>query len=268
MSARLAAALLLLPLLGACATKRDVRDLRDEMQSMRAAQDSALREMQRENRQMLDSIAAMEQRTRGDVANRFLQVDRQLVQIQELTGQGQQRLAEMREQLDLRQRQEAQRQAADSAARTRAASDTSSSGSGAGPSAGDVPAAGELFESSLRSLRRGSFQTARAGFQEFLRAYPQHRQAADAQFYVGETHNEAKEVAPALQAYARVVQLYPTSARAPTALYRAGTIESGRGNRTEARALFERITRAYPQSPEAPLAREQVQRLNRAAAPR
>ncbi len=265
MSARLAAALLLLPLLGACATKRDVRDLRDEMQSMRAAQDSALREMQRENRLMLDSIAAMEQRTRGDVANRFLQVDRQLVQIQELTGQGQQRLAEMREQLDLRQRQEAQRQAADSAARTRASSDTSSS---SGASSGDVPAAGELFETSLRSLRRGSFQTARAGFQEFLRAYPQHRQAADAQFYVGETHNEAKEVAPALQAYARVVQLYPTSARAPTALYRAGTIESGRGNRTEARALFERITRAYPQSPEAPLAREQVQRLNRAAAPR
>lgn len=249
MSRRLPAALLLVPLLGACATKRDVRDLRDEMALMRAAQDSALREMQRENRVLLDSIAGQNARLRGDIAARFLQVDRQLVQIQELTGQGQQRLAELREQINARAQQ-------DAAARQAQPADTAAPG-------GSDATADELYDTSLASLRRGSLQTARAGFQEFLRAYPSHRLAPDALFYVGETYNEARDVTSALQTYAQVVQRYPSSTKAPTALYRAGTIEAGRGNRTEARALFNRVVQSYARSPEATLARDQIQKLGR-----
>jgi tol-pal system protein YbgF len=253
MSVRLLAALLLVPLLGACATKRDVRNLRDEMAAMRAAQDSAFREMQRENRALVDSIAGQNARLRGDLANRFLQVDRQLVQIQELTGQGQQRLQELREQINARAQQEAARQAEAGPP----SSDTAAA-SGSGGATAD-----ELFTTSMASLRRGSLQTARAGFQEFLRSYPNHRQAPDALFYVGETYNEGKDVQNALQTYAQVVQRYPTSARAPTALYRAGTIEAGRGNRTEARALFNRVVQSYARAPEATLARDQLAKLPR-----
>lgn len=250
MTPRLLAALLVVPLLGACATKRDVRDLRDEMAAMRASQDSVLRTMQRDNRTFLDSIAGQNARLRGDMAARFLQVDRQLVQIQELTGQGQQRLAELREQINSRAQQDAAPRQPESAG-----SDAAPAGSGA--------TADELYETSLASLRRGSLQTARAGFQEFLRAHPGHRLAPDALFYVGETYNEAKDVTNALQTYAQVVQRYPSSPRAPTALYRAGTIEAGRGNRTEARALFNRVVQSYARSPEATLARDQLQRLGR-----
>jgi TolA-binding protein len=238
MSVRRLAALLLVPLLGACATKRDVRDLRDEMASMRAAQDSAFREMQRENRALVDSIAGQNARLRGDLANRFLQVDRQLVQIQELTGQGQQRLQDLREQINARAQQEAAARQAEAAAA--AGSDTAAAPSGSGATAD------ELFTTSMASLRRGSLQTARAGFQEFLRAYP-----------------KGKDVQNALQTYAQVVQRYPTSARAPTALYRAGTIEAGRGNRTEARALFNRVVQSYARAPEATLARDQLAKLPR-----
>jgi tol-pal system protein YbgF len=250
MNARLPAALLLVPLLGACATKRDVRDLRDEMTAMRAAQDSAFREMQRQNRAMLDSLNSQNQRLRGDLSSRFLQVDRQLVQIQELTGQGQQRLVELREQINTRAQQDAARAA-----------------EGAAPAAdGSAPtdaSADELYNTSLASLRRGSLQTSRAGFQEFLRAYPNHALAPDALFYVGETYNEAKDVQNALTTYAQVVQRFPSSSKAPTALYRAGTIEAGRGNRTDARALFNRVVQSYARSPEATLARDQLQKLGR-----
>jgi tol-pal system protein YbgF len=252
MRGRRTLALLLVPLLGACATKRDVRDLRDEMASMRAAQDSAFHDMQRQNRALLDSIAGQNARLRGDLNNRFLQVDRQLVQIQELTGQGQQRLQELREQVDARARQEAARQA-----EAAAGSDTAASAGGSTASADD------LYNTSMASLRRGSLQTARAGFQEFLRAYPGHRQAPDALFYVGETYNEGKDVQNALQTYAQVVQRYPASPRAATALYRAGTIEAGRGNRTEARAMFNRVVQSYARSPEATLARDQLAKLPR-----
>ncbi|MBV9773924.1 MAG: tol-pal system protein YbgF [Gemmatimonadetes bacterium] len=256
---RLAGLLLLVPLLGACATKRDLRDLRDEVVALRAAQDSTLRELMREQRRqhsMLDSLSDQQVRTRGDISNRFLQIDRQLVQIQELTGQGQQRLSELREQLNARQ-QEIARQA-DSAARAdtaRSAPSEAATGSGAG--------ADELYNTSLAALRRGSLQTARAGFQEFLRTSPQHRLAPDALFYVGETYNEARDVDQALLVYAQVVQRYPASSRAPTALYRAGTVEAGRGNRTQARTLLNRVVQAYPRSPEAALARDQLQKLGR-----
>ncbi|HEV2146485.1 MAG TPA: tol-pal system protein YbgF [Longimicrobiaceae bacterium] len=250
MKARLLAALLLAPLLGACATKRDVRDLRDEMAAMRAAQDSAFREMQRQNRAMLDSLNSQNQRLRGDISNRFLQVDRQLVQIQELTGQGQQRLAELREQINTRAQQEA----------ARPAEGTTPAAGGTAPA---DASADELYNTALAALRRGSLQTARAGFQEFLRAYPSHALAPDALFYVGETYNEAKDVQNALTTYAQVVQRFPASSKAPTALYRAGTIEAGRGNRTEARALFNRVVQSYARSPEATLARDQLQKLGR-----
>lgn len=253
MSARRLLALGLVPLLGACATKRDVRDLRDEMAAMRAAQDSAFREVQRQNQALVDSLADQNARLRGDLNNRFLQVDRQLVQIQELTGQGQQRLQELREQIDARARQEAARQAEAAAA----GSDTAAS------SGGSTAGADELYNTSMASLRRGSLQTARAGFQEFLRAHPGHRLAPDALFYVGETYNEGKDVQNALQTYAQVVQRHPASPRAATALYRAGTIEAGRGNRTEARALFNRVVQSYARSPEATLARDQLAKLPR-----
>lgn len=252
--------LLLLPLLGACATKRDLRDLRDEISTMRASQDSVLRllmQEQRRQRAMLDTISDQQLRTRGDIANRILQIDRQLVQIQELTGQGQQRLAELREQLNARQ-QELARQA-DSASRADTTASPAAGNAGAAAGAG----AEELYNTSLAALRRGSLQTARAGFQEFLRTNPQHRLAPDALFYVGETYNEARDPDQALLVYAQVVQRYPASSRAPTALYRAGTVEAGRGNRTQARTLFDRVVRAYPRSPEAPMARDQLQRLAR-----
>lgn len=240
-------ALALLPLLGGCATKRDVRDLRTEIDALRAAQDSALREIQRQNRMMLDSLSGQGVRTRGDLANRLLAIERQLVQVQELTGQGQQRITELREELNARARTlEAQ---------SSARADTT----GAAPPGNPE----ELFNAALASLRRGSLVTARAGFEEFLRLHPQHRLAGEAQFYVGESHSEAKDVPQALQAYARVLESHPTSPKAPTALYRAGTLEAARGNRAEARTLFGRVVQSYPDSPEAGLARTELRRLGR-----
>lgn len=237
---RVLAALLLLPLLGACATKRDLRDLRTEV---RTGQEDMLRELRRQNELLLDSLSRQDVRTRGDLMNRLLQLERQMVQIQELSGQSQQRLSDLREQIDARAREAA------------AATDTSRTAAPA--SAGDPQ---ELFNTSLAALRRNSLSTARSGFGEFLRNFPQHPLASDAQFHIGESYAEA-DPERALQAYARVVQQYPGSAKAPTALYRAGLIEVQRGNRTEARTLFNQVVRAYPRSTEATSAREQLQSL-------
>lgn len=249
--------LLLLPLalaaLGGCATKRDLRDLRTEMQANQASQQALLNELRqeirRQNAQLMDSLTTRDVRMRGELANRLVQIERQLIQIQELTGQGQQGLAELRQQL--RTQEEAARAALAAAA--------SPAGSGAnGSQAGDPV---ELFTAAKEALDRGSFTTARSGFEEFVRAFPQHARAPEAQLLIGESREKAKETQPALAAYQRVVELHPNSTQAPTALLRAALLEVGAGNRSRARTMLNQLVTAYPRSPEVTQARAELRKL-------
>ena len=230
---------------GCLATQRDVRDLRAEMlaaQNQQAAVLSELRtEIRRQNALLLDSLSIQDTRLRGDLANRLVQLERQLIQIQELTGQGAQQLQQLREQV----------RASEEAARTAAAS-------GGGGAAGDPV---ELFDSSKEALDRDSYSTARAGFEEFIRLFPQHERAAGAQLYIGEAREKANERAQALTAYNAVVERYPNSTQAPTALLRAALIEAAQNNRTRARTMLNQITTAYPRSPEVTQARRELERL-------
>jgi TolA-binding protein len=260
--ARAALAAGLLPLLAGClATQRDVRDLRAQLDQVRSSQDQQTRtlaDIQRQTQRMLDSLTSQNVRSRGDLANRMLQLERQLVQIQELTGQGQQQVAALRQQMNTRA-QELARQEQDSAR-----DDTAS----ANPPAqvGPTPPANadDAYTNALAAYRRGSLLTARAGFEEYLRDAPQGRYAADAQLYVAETFAQGRDPARAVQAFARVAELYPSSPRAATALYRQGQVELARGSRTAARAAFTRVVRAYPRAPEADQARAELARLDRA----
>lgn len=232
-----------------CATKKDLRLLQTEVEAMRATNEDLLRELQQQHRALADSLGAISQqniRTRGDLVNRFNLVDRQLIQVREQTGQGQQRLTEVREQL-LRQ-EEAQRRAA-------AVTDTA-------PAPQPAASAEEIFNAALASLQRGSATAARAGFEELLKTYPEHVLASEAQFYLGDALAAARDLDAAVAAYKRVVERFPTSSRAPAALLKAGMIELERGNRERARPLFNQVVQAYGKSKEAAAAREQLQKLS------
>lgn len=246
MRPRLLALALVLPLMvSGCATKKDLRQLRDEMETMRSSQVTLLREIQRQNQMLLDSLSSKDIRLRGDISNRLLQMERQLVQIQELTGQGQQRLSELRQQL--RSQEEAIRAAA--------------AASAAQPGNAAVGNPDEVFAAAQGALQRGSFTTARAGFEEFVRVFPQNPRVSEAQLAVGETFEKANDLPRALEAYGRVVELYPDAPHAATALYRSALIEAKRNNRSRARTMLNQVISAYPRSPEAPLARTELGRL-------
>ncbi|HEX2202836.1 MAG TPA: tol-pal system protein YbgF [Longimicrobium sp.] len=251
---RIAAAAALLPALAGClATKRDVEDLRLEMQTSRQAQERQIDDMVRRVGAMLDTLETQNTRFRGDIANRLVQIERQLVQIQELSGQSQAQLNELRRQIN--QRAEEARRAEE------AARDTARAGTGGPDTSGgaDASEAQAVYDAALGAFRRNSFTTARAGFEEFLRVAPRHRLAADAQLYIGESYG-TRDPDAAIEAYERVVEAYSASPRAPTALLRIGRIEAGRGNRTEARARYNQVIRAYPRSPEAEQARTELAR--------
>ncbi len=240
--------------LSACALKSDVRRLEEQLQVMQAeaartdsVRAAVLDQIVSLQQDYLDSLARMQSwlvSFQGVMRRDMTDVQRQLVQIQELTGQSQQRLTDLRGQLDRRLSQPVvtpSGQPGDSAA---------------GGGVGDIDAQ-ELYDLSLEQLRRGSPGTARAGFQGFLDVYAQHPLAADAQFFLGESWEES-EPDSAAAAYELVARNHPDSRRAPTAVYRLGLIAERRGDQRAAEVYYSRVIAGWPRSEEAQLARTKL----------
>ena len=123
--------------------------------------------------------------------------------------------------------------------------------------------ADELYAAAEGALQRGSFASARAGFEGLIQQFPQHPAAARAQLGIGETFEKTSEAQRALDAYRLVPERYPEAPEASAALLRSARIEVGRNNRDEARTLLSQLIAAYPRSPEAATAREELARLRR-----
>ena len=247
-----------LVLAGCLASKTDIALLQTELQTMRgesARSDSARRaqveqvlgQLTRAN----DSVRAISVRLaklQSDVANDHYQMSREIIQLQELSGQSTRRLQELRGALEER-------------APAGAAAAPPPPGDSARPA--PAPGPGQLFQSSLDQLRRGSVGVARSGFEELLRTYPTYEDAPEAMVYIAETYSAERNQAAADSVYGLVVQRYPRSPKAATALYKRAQLMRSAGQTAAARAALERIVREYPRSDEAALAREQLRTLGR-----
>jgi tol-pal system protein YbgF len=240
---------------GCLASKQDITLLQGELSTMRveAARGDSARRQQIDQvlNQVIrsnDSVRAVSARLaklQADVANDHYEMGRQILQIQELSGQSQRRLQELRSSLEDRSQSAAAPVAGDSA---RAAA---------------APGPGQLFQSSLDQLRRGSVTVARSGFEELLKSYPSSEDAPEAMVYIAETYAAERNQAAADSVYGLVVQRYPKSPKAATALYKRALVLKSAGQNAAARASLERIVREYPRSDEASLAREQLRTLGK-----
>ena len=195
-----------------------------------------------------DSVAAHRQSMialRGELRGDLTNIERQLVQIQELTGQSQQRLSELRAQLERRP--------------TVAAPVQTDTGTADTAVTNELPGPNELYELGLQQLRRGSPQAARLAFEQLLTSYPNHERVPDALYFIGESWGTAQPDSAA-PAYERVVKDYPTSTRAPGALYKLGLLAERQGDREKARVYYQQVLTDYPHSEEAALARDKLNR--------
>jgi tol-pal system protein YbgF len=240
--------------LSACALKGDVRRVETQVATLRlqaARADSAravalqrlLSEVQALQQVVLDSLAAQQRRltlSQGELREDVSDVQRQLVQIQELMGQSQQRITELRGQMEQRRSQ------------------LTAPGGGADSGAG-APGEGpeQLYDLAVRQLRAGSPQTARQALQKLLSDYPQHDRVPDALFQLGESWVGTNPDSAA-QAYERIAKEHPSSPRAPAALYKLGLMAEQRGDQRAARLYYNRVVAGYPHSEEAALARTKL----------
>lgn len=246
----------------ACASPSDVHRVETQVAVLRAEsarQDSVhaaeLTQLMAMQRGILDSLAATRNAMRGlrgEIGNDLTNVTQQMLQLQELTGQSQQRLTELRNQIET-QRQ--QYQAAPPA-------DTTNRGAGA-PSGGAAAAsADQMYEASLTQLRRGSTSTARLGLNELLKTYPTSERVPDALYFIGQSW-AAENPDSARFYYSEVVRTHPQAPRAASALYNLGLLAERRKDKPAARSSYEQVVQKYPKSDEAALARDRLKSLGR-----
>jgi tol-pal system protein YbgF len=241
-----------------CASRGDVQMVQGEVALLRAEmsrRDSAraaqLGEVIRMQQGMMDSLGVTRRavaQLKGDLAPDLYNIQQQLVQLQELTGQSQQRLTELRTRLE---------------ARGAEIESAPAPGDTAAPVGGTTSAsADQMYEASLAQLRRGSLSTARLGLREMLRTHPSSERAPDALYFIGQSYaSENPDSAAAY--YGQVAEKYPQSPRAASAVYNLGLLAERRKDLARAREAFQRVVQSYPQSDEAALARDRLKALGR-----
>ena len=235
---------------GCLASRSDIVLLQDEIRTLRAMQaredtarraqvDSAIVLITRTN----DSVRALAQRFGSFQANmggELFEMGKQLITIQELAGMSSRRITELR-----------------SAFEERAQSMT------APDSVPAQPGPAQLFTLSFEQLRNRSYGTARAGFDELLRRYPEFEEASRAQLYVAQSYAEENRIAEADSVYSLVVRTYPKSPDAATALYKYGLSQLSQGKAAAGRTALQRVVRDFPSSTEAELAADRLRTMRR-----
>ncbi|MEA2762996.1 MAG: hypothetical protein QOD47_2280 [Gemmatimonadaceae bacterium] len=251
-------AALLVPLVcGSCffATKQDIDRLQADINGTRVSSSAAdsvqraqLIEVSRSVRTLNDSISALSRRMaamRTASESDMTAMRENISQLQDLSGQSEQRLRDMRATLEeKRQQQESAAAAPDS---------TGAPATGPGPL--------QLLQAGRDQLLKGGNSSARAAFNELITKYPTSEYVPEAMFYTAQAYAAERNLTAADAEYSSLIAKYPSSPRVPTAMYkRAMQMQSAKRN-AEAKKLYQDIIKRFPRSDEAALADERLQSM-------
>ena len=142
-----------------------------------------------------------------------------------------------------------------------AAPGTSSSLPPASLSATDQAAIQRTYDNAYSNYRLSDYASAIRGFDSFLKSYPKHPLAPNAQYWIGESYSHLHQYREAIEAERRLLGTYPESAKAPDALLIIGTAESSLGDNPAARKTFEELIAKYPGSESAEKAKGRLAKL-------
>ena len=133
------------------------------------------------------------------------------------------------------------------------------------PTAGQSPT--RMLDSAKSDYYAGQWSLAISGFEALLRTFPRSESAGEAQFFIGETHYAQNKWREAIDAYGLVLQNHRSSGTVPDAYFKRGRAYAQTGQTDAARASWEAVIKAFPDSDAARLAKQDLERINRTAAP-
>ena len=251
---------IILPILSGCffATKQDIDRLQADIVGTRVSSGAAdsvqraqLIELSRSVRTLNDSISALSRRIaamRTASESEMTSMKENISQLQDLSGQSEQRMRDVRAALEEKRQQQQE-----------AAPPTPDSAGSAAPATGPGPL--QLLQAGRDQLLKGGNAAARSAFNELITKYPKSEYVPEAMFYTAQAYAAERNLTAADAEYSSLIAKYPTSPRVPTAMYkRALQLQAAKKN-AEAKKVYQDIIKRFPRSDEAALADERLQSM-------
>lgn len=120
----------------------------------------------------------------------------------------------------------------------------------------------QTYDTAYSDYAGGQYQLAVEGFETFLRLFPRHEHADNAQVNIGNAHYNGGQFQQAISAYQRVISDYPGTDSVPQAYFKLGQVYMQLKQPDAARKAWQTILQNFDASvPEYMLARQAIERL-------
>jgi len=120
-------------------------------------------------------------------------------------------------------------------------------------------AAANDYRSAVELVKTGKHDEAVTALRAFLKTYPRHDYADNAQYWLGESFYARKDYQQALTEFRATIETYPRGNKVPDALLKVGYCYSALGQKDKARAIMEQVVNLYPKSEPAALAAKRLE---------
>jgi tol-pal system protein YbgF len=135
-------------------------------------------------------------------------------------------------------------------------------GVGAGTAAApDAEMVRRAYEAALAKQRAGDSAGAVTDFRNFLKLYPRHELAPNAQYWLGEAYFRMADYPSAIAAQQKLLVTYPDHLKAPDAMLILANAQNSNGDPGGARRTLEDLIAKHPQSEAAEKAKQRLARL-------
>jgi tol-pal system protein YbgF len=113
-----------------------------------------------------------------------------------------------------------------------------------------------LYMKGLETYKTGAMSAARELFAKFIEQNPRHDLAANAHYWIGETHYSEKNYEAAILAYQEVIKNYPGKEKVAAAMLKQAMSFSAIKDNKSAKYVLKKLVESFPKSEEAKRAKE------------
>jgi tol-pal system protein YbgF len=123
------------------------------------------------------------------------------------------------------------------------------------------PTPDSVYLKGLDTFKAGDMPVAREIFSKFLELYPQNDLAANAHYWIGETHYSEKNYEPAILSFQEVIKNYPTKEKVPAAMLKQAMAFSAINDGKSAKYVLKKLMETFPKNDEAAKAKELLKEI-------
>lgn len=117
------------------------------------------------------------------------------------------------------------------------------------------------YDEAFISMRHGDYEKGITGFQNYLAQCPRHQNAENAHYWIGECYYSLEKYVEASAEFEYLLENYKSSVNVSGALYKLARSKQELGKTGDAKKLFQRLVDEYPDTFEGSQAKERLKDL-------